>query len=139
EAALEPARELARDQPAAQLVLLRAAEAPPSTAGDRMEDRARLVREAETYLHGVAAGLRQAGISRVKTCVWYGPAAATIVEAAESEGASLIVMTSHGYGGLGRVVFCSGGGGGVCRGRAPGPVWGGPGAPGLPPPRAPPH
>src|SRR5262245_31739212 len=106
EAALETALELVGEQPAAHLVLLRAAEAAPA-AGDRMEERARLVREAETYLHGVAAGLREAGISRVKTCVWYGPADTTIVEAAESEGASLIVMTSHGHGGLGRMIFGS--------------------------------
>jgi nucleotide-binding universal stress UspA family protein len=107
EAALETALELVSEQPAADLVLLRAAEAPTRAAGDRMEERARLVREAETYLHGVAAGLREAGISRVKTCVWYGPAAPTIVEAAESEGASLIVMTSHGHSGLGRMIFGS--------------------------------
>jgi nucleotide-binding universal stress UspA family protein len=107
EAALETALELVCEQPTALLVLVRAAEAPTPAAADRMEERARLVREAETYLQGVAAGLREAGISRVKTCVWYGPAAPTIVEAAESEGANLIVMTSHGCGGLGRMIFGS--------------------------------
>jgi nucleotide-binding universal stress UspA family protein len=107
EAALETALELVCEQPTALLVLVRAAEAPTPAAADRMDERARLVREAETYLQGVAAGLREAGISRVKTCVWYGPAAPTIVEAAESEGANLIVMTSHGCGGLGRMIFGS--------------------------------
>jgi nucleotide-binding universal stress UspA family protein len=107
EAALETALELVIEQPSALLVLLRAAEAPAPAAADRMEERARLVREAETYLNGVAAGLREGGISRVKTCVWCGPAAPTIVEAAESERASLIVMTSHGRGGLGRMIFGS--------------------------------
>jgi nucleotide-binding universal stress UspA family protein len=107
EAALETALELVCEQPTALLVLVRAAEAPTPAAADRMEERARLVREAETYLQGVAAGLREAGVSRVKTCVWYGPAAPTIVEAAESEGANLIVMTSHGCGGLGRMIFGS--------------------------------
>jgi nucleotide-binding universal stress UspA family protein len=107
EAALETALELVSEQPSALLVLLRAAEAPAPAAADRMEERARLVREAETYLNGVAAGLREGGISRVKTCVWCGPAAPTIVEAAESEQASLIVMTSHGRGGLGRMIFGS--------------------------------
>src|SRR5215510_710905 len=67
EAALETALELVSEQPSALLVLLRAAEAPTSVTGNRMEERARLVGEAETYLHGVAAGLREAGISRVKT------------------------------------------------------------------------
>jgi nucleotide-binding universal stress UspA family protein len=107
EAALETALELVTEQPAAMLVLVRAAERPTPPAADRSEERARLVREAETYLHGVAAGLREAGISRVKTCVWYGPAAPTIVEVAESEQANLIVMTSHGHGGLGRMIFGS--------------------------------
>jgi nucleotide-binding universal stress UspA family protein len=107
EAALETALELMSEQPSALLVLVRAAEAPASAAADRMEERARLVREAETYLDGVAAGLRESRISRVKTCVWYGPAAPTIVEAAESERANLIVMTSHGRGGLGRMIFGS--------------------------------
>jgi len=107
EAALETALELVSEQPSALLVLLRAAEASTPAAADRMEERARLVREAEIYLNGVAAGLRESGIRRVKTCVWYGPAAPTIVEAAESERASLIVMTSHGRSGLGRMIFGS--------------------------------
>jgi len=107
EAALETALELVSEQPSALLVLLRAAEAPTPAAADRMEERARLVREAEIYLNGVAAGLRESGIRRVKTSVWYGPAAPTIVEAAESERASLIVMTSHGRSGLGRMIFGS--------------------------------
>ena len=107
EAALETAVELVSEQPAAMLVLMRAAEAPTPKAADRMEERARLIRESEIYLHGVAAGLREAGVSRVKTCVWYGPAAPTIVEVAESEQANLIVMTSHGQGGLGRMIFGS--------------------------------
>src|SRR5262249_59691370 len=78
EAALETALELVSEQPAAHLVLLRAAEAPTRAAGDRMEERARLVHEAETYLHGVAAGLPEARISRVKTCVWDTPAPPTL-------------------------------------------------------------
>jgi nucleotide-binding universal stress UspA family protein len=39
--------------------------------------------------------------------VGYGPAAPTIVEAAEAEQVSLIVMSSHGRGGLGRMIFGS--------------------------------
>ena len=107
EAALETALDLLNEQPTAKLVLLRAAEASTPAALDRMEERARLVREAESYLNGVAAGLREAGIRRVRTCVWYGPAAPTIVEAAEAEKANLIVMTSHGRGGIGRLIFGS--------------------------------
>jgi nucleotide-binding universal stress UspA family protein len=107
EAALETALDLLNEQPTAMLVLLRAAEASAARASDRTEERARLVREAESYLNGVATGLREAGIRRVRTCVWYGPAAPTIVEAAEAEKANLIVMTSHGRGGVGRLIFGS--------------------------------
>ena len=107
EAALETALELVSGEPSAMIVLLRAAETTTPPAADRMEERARLVREAETYLQGVAAGLREAGVTRVRTCVWYGPAAPTIVEAAESERASLIIMTSHGRGGPARMIFGS--------------------------------
>lgn len=106
EAALETAINLLNDQATATLVLLRAAETPPPPAA-RVEERASAVREAESYLNGVAAGLRECGITRVRTCVWYGPPASTIVEAAETEKASLIVMTSHGRGGTGRLIFGS--------------------------------
>ena len=111
EAALETALDLLNEQPTAMLVLLRAAEASTRAASDRMsdrmEERARAVGEAESYLNGVAAGLREAGIRRVRIRVWYGPAAPTIVEAAEAEKASLIVMTSHGRSGVGRLIFGS--------------------------------
>jgi len=107
EIALETALDLLNEQPTAMLVLLRAAEPSMPPADDRAEERGRAVREAESYLHGVAAGLRESGIRRVKTCVWYGPAAPTIVEAAEAEKANLIVMSSHGRGGAGRLIFGS--------------------------------
>ena len=107
EAALETAIDLLNEQPAAMLVLLRAAEASRPLGSDRTEEQVRAVREAESYLNGVVAGLREAGIGRVKTCVWYGPAATTIVEAADVEKASLIVMSSHGRSGVGRLIFGS--------------------------------
>ena len=100
EAALETAIDLLNEQPGAMLVLLRAAEAPKPLGSGRTEEQVRAVREAESYLNGVAAGLREAGVGRVKTCVWYGPAATTIVEAAEVEKASLIVISSHGRSGV---------------------------------------
>ena len=107
EAALETAIELLNEQPAAMLVLLRAAEASKPPGPDRTEEQVRAVREAESYLNGVVAGLRKAGIGRVKACVWYGPAATTIVEAAEVEKVSLIIMSSHGRSGVGRLIFGS--------------------------------
>ena len=107
EAALETAIDLLTEQPTATLVLLRAAEAPTSAGPDRSEEKSRAVHEAECYLNGVVAGLREGGITRVKTSVWYGPAAPTIVEAAEIEKIDLIVMSSHGRGGVGRLIFGS--------------------------------
>jgi nucleotide-binding universal stress UspA family protein len=107
EAALETAIDILNEQPAATLVLLRAAEAPRSTGSDRTDQQARELREAESYLNGVAAGLRECGIRHVKTAVWCGPAAPTIIEAAESEKIDLIVMSSHGRGGIGRLIFGS--------------------------------
>jgi len=107
EAALETAIDLLNEQPTVTLVLLRAAETSKPLASDRTAEQVRAVREAESYLNGVATGLREAGIGRVKTCVWYGPAATTIVEAAEVEKVGLIVMSSHGRSGVGRLIFGS--------------------------------
>jgi nucleotide-binding universal stress UspA family protein len=39
--------------------------------------------------------------------VWYGPAAAAIVEAAAAQKADMIVMCTHGRTGLGRLVLGS--------------------------------
>ena len=107
EAALETAIDILREHPATTLLLVRAAEAPRPTASDSTIDKGRAVREAESYLNGVVAGLRECGITRVSTAVWYGPAAPTIVEAASVEKADLIIMTSHGRGGIGRLIFGS--------------------------------
>ena len=43
----------------------------------------------------------------VETAVWYGTAASSIVEAAEAQRADLIVMTSHGRSGIGRLILGS--------------------------------
>jgi nucleotide-binding universal stress UspA family protein len=107
EAALETAIDLLNEHSAAMLLLLRAAEAPRAPRSDRTEEQARVVREAESYLNGLAAGLRESGITRVKTSIWYGPAAPTIVEAAAVEKADLIVLSSHGRGGVGPLIFGS--------------------------------
>ena len=107
EAALETAIDILKEQPTTTLVLLRAAESPRSRGAELTAEQAYAVREAESYLNGVAAGLRECGITRVKTTVWYGPAAPTIVEAAEVEKADLIVLSSHGHGGVGPLIFGS--------------------------------
>ena len=107
EAALETAINILNEQPATTLVLLRATELPRPPEAESTADQAAAVREAESYLNGVAAGLRECGITRVKTTVWDGPAAPTIVEAAEVEKADLIVLSSHGRGGVGPLIFGS--------------------------------
>jgi nucleotide-binding universal stress UspA family protein len=66
-----------------------------------------VVREAEAYLEGVAERARAAGVAQVETSVWYGPASDAIVEAARVRGIDLIVMSSHGRSGLGRLIFGS--------------------------------
>ena len=105
EAALETAIDILNEYPGTTLLLVRAAESRPPSGDDPTADRDRAVREAESYLNGVIAGLRECGITQARAAVWYGPAAPTIVEAASVEKVDLIVMTSHGRGGMGPMIF----------------------------------
>jgi nucleotide-binding universal stress UspA family protein len=61
---------------------------------------------AEGYLNGVAERLRRRGLT-VTVEHPPGPANQVIVERAAALGVSLILMTTHGRGGLGRMVFGS--------------------------------
>jgi nucleotide-binding universal stress UspA family protein len=106
EAALAPAVGLARDH-AARLVLLRAAEAHAVLLADPTEAQVEAVREAEEYMDAVRWRLTAEGFTDVEGAVWYGPPAAAIVEAAGYRKADLIVMSSHGRTGLGRLVLGS--------------------------------
>jgi nucleotide-binding universal stress UspA family protein len=105
ELALAPAIDLAREK-GARLVLLRAAEAH-TTIADPTEAQVEVVREAEEYLGRVRARVLAGGLEGVETSVWYGPPDEAIVEAARYRGADLIVMSSHGRNGLGRLVLGS--------------------------------
>ena len=107
EAALETAIDILHERPETTLLLLRAAESAHSAKRDAVTNKAHAVREAESYLNGVAAGLRECGITGVRTAVWYGAAAPTIVEVAALEKVDLIIMTSHGRSGAGRLIFGS--------------------------------
>ena len=89
------------------LLLLRAAEATTWPGGDPTDEQVKVVREAEEYLDAVKAGLARRGIRKVETSVWYGPPASAIVEAAGVAKADLIVMTTHGRSGLGRLILGS--------------------------------
>jgi nucleotide-binding universal stress UspA family protein len=106
ETALSSALDLAgKDR--ATLSLLRAAEASTLPGADAVKAQITAIREAEEYLAAVVKRLADRGIGRVETHVWYGPAAAAIVEAAAAQKADLIVMSTHGRSGLGRLVLGS--------------------------------
>jgi nucleotide-binding universal stress UspA family protein len=106
ESALGAAVDLAH-QHSARLVLLRAAEAHALPFADPVEAQIHAVRSAEDYLSGVRERVGAAGIAGVETTVWYGAPAEAIVEAARYREADLIVMSSHGRSGLGRLVLGS--------------------------------
>jgi nucleotide-binding universal stress UspA family protein len=106
ESAIAKAVEVAGDRPVT-LMLLRAAEAHTLPGMDPTEAQVEVVREAEEYLATVAAGLKERGIKGVETSVWYGPAAAAIVDAARLRKVDMIVMSTHGRSGLGRLILGS--------------------------------
>ena len=105
EAALTTAMGFARN--GALLILLRAVGAHGSPFVDPCDAQVVAVRKAEEYLTAVAARLRGAGAGNVETTVWYGPPAESIADAARYRRAELIVMSSHGRSGLGRLVLGS--------------------------------
>ncbi len=107
EAALTKAMELAALMQGPKLLLLRAAEAHTFPGADPTEAQVRAVREAEQYLDALADRLRNKGIGDVQTSVWYGPPAESIVEAAHFYKVNLIVMSTHGRSGLGRLILGS--------------------------------
>ena len=104
EAALWKAAEMADG---GTVSLLRAAEAHTLPGADPVDAQVTAVREAEEYLASAAKRLRATGVKNVETHVWYGPPASAIVEAAQAQKADLIVMSTHGRSGLGRLVLGS--------------------------------
>ena len=104
ESAIAAAVEKARPGPAA-LVLMRAAEAFPGA--NPIDVQIEVIREAEAYLAGVAERLGQQGLTNVETGAWYGPVADAIVNATRARTADVIVMTTHGRGGLDRLILGS--------------------------------
>jgi nucleotide-binding universal stress UspA family protein len=107
EAALTKAEELAAIMEGPRLLLLRAAEAHTFPGVDPTEAQVKVVREAEQYLAAVADRLERKGIRNVQVSVWYGPPATSIVEAARFYKVDLIVMSTHGRSGLGRLILGS--------------------------------
>jgi nucleotide-binding universal stress UspA family protein len=106
EAALWSALDLA-EKNGATLSLVRAAEIHGLPGTDKVEAQVTAIREAEDYLAAVVRRLADRGFRRAETHVWYGPPAAAIVEAATTQRADLIVMSTHGRSGLGRLILGS--------------------------------
>jgi len=106
EAAIEAALDLGRGLPS-KLMLLRAAEAHTLPGTDPTDEQVAVVREAEEYLAAVTDRLAKRGVKDVDTSVWYGPAAAAVIEATKLKKADLIVMSTHGRSGLGRLILGS--------------------------------
>jgi nucleotide-binding universal stress UspA family protein len=105
EEALAPASGFAHD--GAALLILRAAEAPATPFTDPNEAQIAVIQEAELYLASVADRLRRVGVTNVETSVWYGAPVEGIAEAAQFRKVDLIVMSTHGRSGLGRLVLGS--------------------------------
>jgi nucleotide-binding universal stress UspA family protein len=90
-------------------MLIRAAQATTRVPWvDPIEAQIEVVGEAERYLRYVADRVRDNEPARtVTTSVWYGPPARTIVDAAQTRDAQLIVMSTHGRTGWRRMMLGS--------------------------------
>jgi nucleotide-binding universal stress UspA family protein len=72
----------------------------------RQEELERRTRKAESYLTALQGEFCEKGIES-ESLVHYGPIVDAIQDAAESEGADLITLASHGRTGLSRVFYGS--------------------------------
>ena len=103
EAALPKAVELIGSNAEATLILLRAAAATTVPGVDPIGAQVAVVREAEDYLEAVAARLRRNALASVRTSVWYGAAAPSILGAARMAEPDVIMMsTTQGRNGFRR-------------------------------------
>lgn len=111
EAALPHATHLAQ-RFGSELVLLRAVVSPYAIVAPDLvlagtdPDLRELAAHAEQYLESVAGQLRAQGL-QVRTVVCEGPVAESILEHAATLGVDLIVMSTHGRGGVLRWVYGS--------------------------------
>ncbi|HEY7040356.1 MAG TPA: universal stress protein [Methylomirabilota bacterium] len=106
ESALADAFDLVRPD-SGVVVLMRAVEAHVLPGGDQTLAQVDAVAEAEKYLADLRAKLGPRGPRNVETHVWYGPPTACIIEAASAYKPDVIVMTSHGRSGVGRLILGS--------------------------------
>lgn len=101
EQALDMARYLA-DTLQGSLVLAHVVESPPVPGGaEPVRD------ESERYLAAVARDVAAGTAVPVVTRILFGPVAETLLALAREEPRTMIVMSSHGRGGVGRLLFGS--------------------------------
>lgn len=111
EEALVHARAVAR-QFECKVILMRVVVSPYAIAAPDLilagydEGQENFTKVAQEYLQGVATDLQAAGL-RVSTRTCEGPVAEAIIEHARDEEADMIVMSTHGRGGLSRWVYGS--------------------------------
>lgn len=111
EAALAHAEEVAA-QFDAEIILLRVVVSPYAIAAPDLvlataeSDMHQLSAQAEEYLKNTANQLRARGL-QVRSATCEGPVAEAILEHAEALSADLIVMSTHGRGGVSRWVYGS--------------------------------
>lgn len=111
EAALPHAEQVAHHF-SAEIILLRVVVSPYAVVAPDLVlatpglNMAELAAHAQRYLDQVADRLRDRGLN-VRTVVTEGPVAEVIIEHAEALGTDLIVMSTHGRGGISRWVYGS--------------------------------
>ena len=110
ERAIPHAREIARGT-RSEILLLQAVNLPMPVVPEAVlvpdgKWLAEARKEANRYLEGIAAPLREEGM-RVRTLLDDRPPADAILHIATREEADLIVMSTHGRGGLSRVLMGS--------------------------------
>jgi nucleotide-binding universal stress UspA family protein len=101
EAILPLAEALARDYDA-QLLLLRALRSQALTEAEIAAQE-----DGERYLAAMSDTLRARGVPGVEWKVWYDEPARAIADAASYSGVDLVTMSTHGRGGLSRLLFGS--------------------------------
>ncbi len=95
----------------AEIILLHVPEVPEADIYGAMADvvaelRQQAERQGSAYLEGVAAALREEGL-RVRTLVTGSDPAETILEVSEKENVDVVMTTTHGRGGIERVLMGS--------------------------------
>lgn len=109
ECVLPYARALAQGGLTREIVLFNVVEVPSAWSArgiDLMAIRKYQADNAQAYLNGLQTELSRGGV-RVETEVMEGDAAQLIAEYAKNNGVNLIIIATHGYTGMKRLMFGS--------------------------------